>query len=66
MSGAVFTGTPWWDWTYNATGEVESAKHSATTGYNRAYDQDGLGNCGKYSGRVNILLTTAGVVAMIR
>ena len=49
MSGSAFTGTPRWDWTYNATGEVESAKHSVTTGYNRAYDQDGLGNWDKSS-----------------
>ena len=49
MSGAVFTGTPWWGLAYNATGEVESAKHSVTTGYNRAYDQDGLGNRDKSS-----------------
>ena len=49
MSGAVFTGTPWWGLVYNATGEIESAKHSATTGYNRAYDQDGLGNWDKSS-----------------
>ena len=49
MSGAVFTGTPWWDWAYNAAGEVESAKHSATTAYNRAYGNDGLGNRDKRS-----------------
>ena len=49
MSGAVFTGTPWWGLAYNTTGEIESAKHSVTTGYNRAYDQDGLGNWDKSS-----------------
>ena len=49
MSGAVFTGTPWWGLAYNTTGEIEPAKHSATTAYNRAYDQDGLGNWDKSS-----------------
>ena len=49
MSGSAFTGTPWWAWAYNTTGEIESAKHSATTTNNRAYDSDGLGNWDKSS-----------------
>jgi len=37
MSGTAFSGTPSWGWTYNETGEVVAAEHSASTAYNRAY-----------------------------
>jgi RHS repeat-associated protein len=42
-SGSAFTGTPTWDWGYNARGEVTKAD-SNVTGFDRAYEYDAIGN----------------------
>lgn len=43
QSGTAFIGAPTWSWGYNARGEVVKAD-SSVTGFDRAYEYDGLGN----------------------